>query len=124
MLIAVGSIIDSRQDRLVRFRESRMRFRRPLHWRAGAIALGQLEIIPHADLVAITNDRRSGQCEHQTVGELDAAPVPVEHGREPASNAALIELHLLLGSKAFEHALALLLNQAAGTALAVLAQEQ
>jgi hypothetical protein len=98
-----------------------MRFRRPLHWRAGAIALGQLEVIPHADLVPITNHGGSGEREHQAVGEFNAAPVTIQHGCEPASDAALIELHFLLGSKAFKYALALLFGQAAKIKLIVIA---
>src|SRR5205809_7551535 len=54
VLIAVGPLAGYRQDRLARFRQCRMTFRRPLHWRAGAIALAHLEVIPHAGPVAIT----------------------------------------------------------------------
>jgi len=95
-----------------------------LHRRAGAIALGKFEIVPHTDLVAITKDRRSGQGEHQTVCELDAPPVAIEHGHEPAPDAALIELHFFLWSEACKYALALLLGQAAEIQLVVIAQNQ
>ena len=101
-----------------------MRFCRPLHRRAGAIALGKFEIVPHTDFVAITKDRRSGQGEHQAVRKLDTPPVTIEHGHEPAPDAALIELHFFLGSEACENALALLLGQPAEIQLVVIAQKQ
>ena len=91
--------------------------------RASAIALGQIEIISHANLVAIADHRRSGEGEHEAVGELDAPPIAIEHGHEPASDAAMIELHLLFRSEAFEYALALLLGQAAEIKLVVIAQK-
>jgi hypothetical protein len=62
--------------------------------------------------------------EHQAVGEFDATPITIQRGREPASDAAIIKLHFLLRSKAFEYALALLFGQAPEIKLVVITQEQ
>jgi hypothetical protein len=59
---------------------------------------GRLEVVAHAELVAVADHRRAGQREHHAVGELLVAPV-AEHGREPAADAAVVELHLSSGAK-------------------------
>ena len=123
VLEAVRAAVDHRQDRLLRLGEAAVRLGRPLHRRAGAVALGQLEVVAHAELVAVADHRRAGQREHQAVGELDAAPIALEHRREAAADAALVELHVLVRPEGVEHGLALLLGQAAEVELVVIAQE-
>ena len=71
-----------RPDQLVRgrVREAGARLVRPLHRRAHGVALRQREVVAHADLVAVPEDGRAGQGEHQAEGELQAPLVAAEHG--------------------------------------------
>ena len=54
----------------------------PLHGRAHAVAVAEINVIAHADFVAVIEDRRSGKGEEQAVQKLDAAPIIV-HQRSP-----------------------------------------
>ena len=123
VLEAVRAAGDHRQDRLLGLGEAAVRLRRPLHRRARAIALGQLQIVAHADLVAVAYDRRARQGQHQTVGELEAAAVAVQHRRQPPPDAAVVELHVGIGPEGGEHGLALLVGEATEIELIVIAQE-
>ena len=105
-------------------REAGVRLGRPLHRRAGAIALGQREIVAHADLVAVADHGRARQREHQAVGEFEPAPVAAQHRRKPAADAAVVELHVLVGTECRKHQLALRFRQPAEIELVVIAQEQ
>jgi hypothetical protein len=64
VLEAVGPARDHRQPRPVALGEAAVRFIRPLHGRSRAVALRQFQIIAHADLVAVTNDRGARQSKH------------------------------------------------------------
>src|SRR6202035_3144864 len=55
---------------LITLRESRLRFTRPLHWRTGAVAFGQIEIVAHSDFVSVAEDRSTREGHHQAVCEL------------------------------------------------------
>jgi hypothetical protein len=46
------------------------------------------QIVAHADLVPVTDDRRSGQGKHQAVGEFEPPLIAVEH-RRPAADTAV-----------------------------------
>ncbi len=54
----------------------------PLHRRAHRVAVAQVDVVAHADLVAVVEDRGAGQREQETVHHLDHAP-----GRCPSSGA-------------------------------------
>ena len=101
-----------------------MRFGRPLHRRAGAIALGQIEIVAHAELVAIADHGRPRQRAHQAVGQFEPPLVAAQHRREPAADAAIVKLHVLVGAERLEHGCALRLGEPAEIELVVVAQEQ
>ncbi len=124
VLVAVRALVDHGRTRLVAFGKSGMRFGRPLHRRARAIALGQIEIVAHAEFVAVPDHRRTRQRAHQAVGEFDAPPVAAEHRRQPPPYAAVVQLHALVGSKGFEYRITLRLGQAAEIEFVVIAQEQ
>ena len=79
--------------------EAAVRLVRPLHRSAGAVALGKLQIVAHAEFVAVAENRRTGQREHQAVGQLQPPTVAIEHWSEPPTNAALVELHLGIRSE-------------------------
>ena len=96
---------------------------RPLHRRARAIALGQAEVIAHAEFVAIANDGSAGQGEQEAVGEFQPFAVALEHRREPAADAAVVELHVRLRPERSEHLLALAFAEAAEVELVMITQE-
>src|SRR5438105_15454061 len=112
VLVAIGTAADHRQARLLAVCKAALRLVRPLHRRARAVALRQAEIVAHADLVAVADDRRPRQGEQQAVGEFEPPLIAVEHRREAAADAAVVELHLLLWSKGGEHNLPFFLGQA------------
>jgi hypothetical protein len=94
-----------------------------LHAGADRPALGQGEVIAHAELVAVVDDRRAGQAEHQAEGQLDAPAVAVRHWRQPASDATLIEAHVGVRRKCLVAFGALMFPEAAEIQLVVVAQE-
>ena len=124
VLVAVGSLVDHGRARPVAFREAGMRLGRPLHRRAGAIALGQIEIVAHRDFIAVADHRRPRQRAHQAIGQFQPPPVASQHRRQPAANAAVVELHALVGTERLEHSLALRLGQPAEVEFVMVAQEQ
>src|ERR1039457_25569 len=95
VLVTVGTFVDNRGTRLVVFCESALRLHRPLHWRAGAVALGQIKIIAHPDFVAVADHRRARQRTHQTVGELESSTITPEHRSEASPDAPIVKLHVL-----------------------------
>src|SRR5438046_9860354 len=95
VLVAIGAAADHRQARLLALCEAALRLVRPLHRRARAVALRQTEIVAHADLVAVPDDRRPGQCEQQAVGEFEPPLVAIEPRREAAADAAVVALPLV-----------------------------
>ena len=123
VLVAVRSSRDDGQVRLVTLGEAAMRFVRPLHRRARAVALGELEVVAHTELVAVAHDRCTGQREHQAVGELQTPAIALQHGGEAAANAALIKLHLGFGCEGGKHLLPLPFAKSAEIELVVIAQE-
>ena len=65
LLVAVGPPLIDRAHRARRAVEKPpLRLVRPLHRRADRVALRQREVVAHADLVAVAEDRRAGQREH------------------------------------------------------------
>ena len=69
-----------------------LRSRVPLHGRAHAVAVAEIDVVAHADFVAVVEDRRSGKRKEQAVQKFDAAPVVV-HQRRQAPADAEIDAH-------------------------------
>src|SRR5579862_4989929 len=90
-LIAVDRIHDRRQVEAsrIRTREARIPIRCPLHRRAYAIAIAEIDVVAHTDLVAIVDDWRSGKRKQQRIHELDLAPVVLHQGRETPAYAQI-----------------------------------
>ena len=111
VFITVRAPADHWQQRSIAFGKAPMWFIGPLHRRPRAIALGKRKIIAHADLIAVADHGRARQCEQEAIGQFQPAAITIEHGRKPASDAAVVELHFSLGSEDIEHRFALLFGQ-------------
>src|ERR1700693_6520808 len=122
VLVAVGAAADHRQMWPAALREAALRFVRPLHRGACALALGQSQIVAHADLVAIADDRSPGQRKQQAVGQFETPLIAVEHRRETAADAAVVGLDGRTRPERSEHLLPLLIGQPAEIELIVVAQ--
>ena len=78
-------------------REAAVRLRRTTASACGRCRAPAAEVVAHADLLAVADDRRAGQGEHQAVRQLQAAPVAAQHRREAAADAAVVQLHARVG---------------------------
>ena len=87
--IAIDRIHDRRRvkPRGIGTGEPAVAVRSPLHRRAHAVAVAQIDIVAHADLVAVINDRRPGKRQQQRVHQFDLAAVVVHQRRKPAADA-------------------------------------
>ena len=78
---------------------------------------------PICDLVAVVEDRRAGQREHDRVQQLDVGPRVVEQRREPAADAE-VELHARVLRVLHVHVVALLVRDHLEGQLVVVSEEQ
>ena len=90
-LVAVDRVHDHRriEPRRIAAREAAVAVRRPLHRRAHAVAVAEIDVVAHADLVAVIDDRRAGKRQQQRVHQLDLAPVVVHQRRQPPADAEI-----------------------------------
>ena len=90
-LVAVERVHDRRQHqpRRIGAREAAVAVGRPLHRRAHAVAVAEMDVVAHADLVAVIDHRRAGHGEQQAVHQLDAAAVALQQRREAAADAEI-----------------------------------
>ena len=86
-LVAVHRVHDGRQVEplRVRAREAGVAVRAPLHGRAHAVPVSEVEVVAHADLVAVVQERRPGQGEQQRVRQLQLGTGVVEQRRKAAA---------------------------------------
>ena len=94
----------------------------PLHRRAHAVAVAEVDVVAHADLVAVVDDRRARQGEEQRVHQLDAAAVVPQQRRQPAADAEVDPRLRVRGVDAV-HVVALLVGDHLQRQLVVVAQE-
>ena len=87
-LVAIDRIHDGRrvQPGRIGAGETAIAVRRPLHRRANAVAVAEIDVVAHADFIAIVDDRRAGERQQQRVHQLDLAAVVVHQRRETAAN--------------------------------------
>src|ERR1700733_6327118 len=72
------------QLREIRSAEAAVAVSRPLHGRPHPVAVAEEYVVAHRDLVAVVEDGRAGQREHDRVHELDVvAPVVEQRGEAP-----------------------------------------
>ncbi len=88
-LVAVERVHDGRQRerRGIGAREAAVAVGRPLHRRAHAVAVAEADIVAHADLVAVIDDRRARHRQQQAVHQLDAPAVTLQQRRKAAADA-------------------------------------
>ena len=79
----------STSARRIGAREAAVAVGRPLHRRAHAVAVAEMDVVAHADLVAVVDHRRAGHREQQAVHQLDAAAVVLQQRRQPAADAEI-----------------------------------
>ena len=77
--VVIFRIEDDRQVKALRIRagETGVLVRTPLHRRAHAVAVAEINVFAQADFVAVIKHRRAGQREEQRVEQFDALAVIV-----------------------------------------------
>ncbi len=80
-----------RQHQLFRIgaREPAVAIRRPLHRRAHAVAVAEVDVVAHAEFVAVIDHGRAGHRQQQRIDQLDAAAVALHQRCEAAANAEI-----------------------------------
>ena len=109
--------------REVRAREAAVAVAGPLHRRAHAVAVAEVDVVAHRDLVAVVEDRGAGQREEDRVHQLDLVAAALEQRREPAADAD-VDLHPRVLGVLRVHVVALLVGDHLERQLVVVAQEQ
>ena len=123
-LVAVDRIGDDRQVELsvLDAREAGVPVPRPLHRRAHAVAVAQVDVVAHADLVAVVDDGAARQGQQQAVQELHASPIAVQERRQPPADAE-IQLHVGLVRVGVVHEGALFVGDHLERQLVVISQK-
>ena len=111
------------EPRRVGARESAVAIPGPLHRRADAVAVAEIDVVAHADLVAVVDDRRARQREEQAVHQLDAAPAVLHQRRQPPSDAA-VDPHLRIAGVGLVHVVALFVGDHLERQLVMVTQEE
>ena len=111
------------EPRRIAAREAAVAVRRPLHRRAHAVAVAEIDVVAHADLVAVVDDRRAGKRQQQRVHQLDLAAVVVHQRREPPPDAE-IDARARIGGVGRPQIVALDVGHHFERQLVVIAQEQ
>ena len=123
-LVAVDRVHDRRQVQPLRVGvgEPGVALGLPLHGRAYAVAIAEIDVVAHADLIAVIDERRSGHRQEQTVHQLDLVHVIVEQ-RCQAPAYAEVEPRARVGRVCLVHVVALLAGHHLQRELVVIAQE-
>ena len=95
----------------------------PLHGGAHAVAVAEVDVVAHADLVAVVDDRRAGQGEEEDIDQFDLAPVVAKQGSEAAADAE-VDARALVGGVHAVHVIALLVGHHLQGQFVVVAQER
>jgi hypothetical protein len=103
-------------------REPGVAIARPLHRRAHAVAIAEVDVVAHAQLVAVVQDRAPRQREQQRVGQLELAPRA--HQRRQPTPDPQVEPGGRVGGVGAVHLIALLLGHHLERQLVVVAQER
>ncbi len=87
-LIAVERVHDRRQHQAgwVGAGEAAVAVDRPLHRGTDAIAIAQVDVVTHADFVAVVHRRGTGHGQQQAVEQLDTPTIALQQGREATAD--------------------------------------
>jgi hypothetical protein len=123
-LVMIFGIDRDRQVELlrIRFRETGIAIRAPLHRGAAAIAIAKVEIIAHPDFVAVIQDRRARHREEEDVEQLDFAPAVGQERGKTAANAEVDPRSRIVRVNA-PHVVALFIGHHLERELVMIAQE-
>lgn len=104
--------------------EAAVRAGGPLHRGPHRHALVEIEVLTHADLLAVVERGGAGKGEQQRVDHAQPLRVAVEHRRQAAAQTPSVELHPLLGAELGEDLLPLGLAELVQGQLVVVAHER
>ncbi|OSY49953.1 hypothetical protein BG846_04419 [Streptomyces fradiae ATCC 10745 = DSM 40063] len=123
-LVAVDRVHDGRQVEPPRIAggEAGVAVGRPLHRGPHGVPVAQPDVVAHADLVAVVEDRRAGQGEQQRGEQLDLVAVVVQERGQPPPDADVGAHPRVLGVLRV-HVVALLVGDHLQGQLVVVAQE-
>ncbi len=123
-LVAVHRIHDRGQVEPLRVgaREAGVAVGAPLHGGSNAVAVADEDVVAHADLVAVVDDRRARHRQQHAVHELDAVLVVVHERREAAPDAQ-VDARLHVGRVGRVHVVAFAVGHHLQGQLVVVAQE-
>ena len=124
-LEAVDGIHQRRQELLreVGAREAAVAVARPLHRRPHAVAVAEVDVVPHRDLVPVVEDGRTREREEDRVHQLDLVAAVVEERGEPAADPD-VQLHPRVLRVLGVHVVALLVGDHLERQLVVVAEEE
>ena len=123
-LVAVDGIHDRREIEPLRIgaREAGVAVRAPLHRRAHAVAVAEVDVVAHADLVAVVEDRRARHRHEEERDELDPRAA-VLHERRQAPADADVHAHARVAREDAVHVVALAVGHHLERELVVVPEE-
>ncbi len=95
---------------------------RPLHRRPDTIAIAEVHVVAHSDLVAVVEDRCAREREQQSVQQLDLAAIVTEQRSETATDAE-VDPHLRVAGVCTKHQLTFLVGDHLERQLVMVAEE-
>ncbi len=95
----------------------------PLHRRPHAVAIAQVDVVAHPDLVAVVDDGGAGEREEQRVHQLDPAPVVAQERGQPPADPQ-VHPRLRVASVDPVHVVALFVGDHLERELVVVAEER
>ncbi len=123
--IMIFRIDDDRQEEPLRVAHGKagIAVRAPLHRGAHPVPIPQVVVVPHAEFVAVVDDRRPREGKEEDVHQLDLPPVIPHERRQPAPDAEVDPGAGVPGIDAV-HVVALLVGHHLQGQLVVVAQEE
>ena len=93
-----------------------------MHGRPHAVAVAQVQVVPHANFIAVIDDGCSRHCQKQTVHQFDATAIVLEKRRKPPADAE-IEPRTSVGGVHFPQVVALAVGHHFQCQLVMVAQK-
>ncbi len=124
-LVPVDRVHDHRsvEARRIGARKAGVAVAAPLHRRADAVPIAEIDVVAHPDFVAVIQDRRAWHREDEAVHQLDARPAVLRQRGETAADAD-VQAHLRIRGVLRVHVVAFLVRHHLQRQLVVIAQEQ